>query len=188
MSKPPGDAVKFDGEEAGSGYASPMLDLIASGTIIALTIIVMIASWNLKIPGGLTTAPGLLPFLTAASLCVMALVLAATAIQRHRAGVIAGTDEKRNIPEDMRALALAATVAIYISCLHFLAFQHGFNIGETHFILSAFEPVTIIALTAIIHMSWRGPLWITLLISTVWTLILSLVFQKMFNIPLPGGF
>ncbi len=188
MSKQPTEVIKFDGEEAGSGYASPMLDLIASGTIIALTVVVMIASWQLKIPGGLATAPGLLPFLTAASLCAMALMLAATAIQRHRAGVVAGPDEIRNMPEDMRALALAVTVAIYISCLQYLAFQQGFNIGQTHFVLSAFEPVTIVALTAIIHMSWRGPLWITLSISIIWTLILSVVFQKMFNIPLPGGF
>jgi len=184
----PNEAINFDGEEAGSGYASPMLDLIASCFIIGLTVIVMIASWNLKIPGGLATAPGLLPFLTAASLCIMSLVLAATALQRHKAGVVAGADEIRDTREDMRALALAVTVAIYIACLQFLAFQQGFLIGGAHFILSAFEPVTIIALTTIIHMSWRGPIWITVSISTAWTLILSGVFQKVFNIPLPGGF
>ena len=184
----PTEAVKFEGEEAGSGYASPMLDLIASVFIIALTIIVMIASWQLKMPGGLATAPGLLPFLTAASLCVMALALAATALQRHRAGVVAAADEIRDTEQDKRTLVLATVVAIYIACLQFLAFQLGFSISGIHFILSAFEPVTIVALAAIIHMSWRGPFWITATISTVWTVVLSLVFQKMFNIPLPGGF
>lgn len=188
MSKAPTETVKFEGEEAGSGYASPMLDLIASGFVIGLTIVVMIASWQLKVPGGLATAPGLLPFLTAASLCIMALVLASTALQRHRAGVRAAPDEARDPAQDRRTLALAITVAIYIACLQYLAFQLGFNVGGAHFILSAFEPVTIVALAAIIHMSWRGPLWITVLVSTSWTLILSLVFQKMFNIPLPGGF
>ena len=42
MSKAPTETVKFEGEEAGSGYASPMLDLIASGFVIGLTIVVMI--------------------------------------------------------------------------------------------------------------------------------------------------
>ncbi|MEP1209565.1 MAG: tripartite tricarboxylate transporter TctB family protein [Rhizobiaceae bacterium] len=188
MSKTPTEAIKFEGEEAGAGYASPMLDLIASGFVVALTVVVMIASWQLKVPGGLATAPGLLPFLTAASLFIMALALAATALKRHRAGVVAAADEVRDPAQDRRTLVLALTVAVYIACLQFLAFQYGFNIAGAHFILSAFEPVTIVALTVIMHISWRGPIWITVSISTAWTLILSLVFQKMFNIPLPGGF
>ena len=188
MSKQPTEAVKFEGEEAGAGYASPMLDLIAAGFVVALTVVVMVASWQLKVPGGLATAPGLLPFLTAASLCLMALALAATALQRHRAGVVAAADEIRDPAQDRRTLLLAVTVAVYIACLQFLAFQHGFNVGGVHFILSAFEPVTIVAVAVITHLSWRGPLWITVAVSTVWTLILSLVFQKLFNIPLPGGF
>ena len=62
------------------------------------------------------------------------------------------------------------------------------TIGGVYYVLSAFEPVTIVALTAIIHMAWRGPLWVTVSISTAWTHILSIVFQKVFTIPLPGGF
>ena len=188
MTHTPRDTIKFDGEEAGAGYASPLLDLIASAVLLVLTVIVMIASTNLRMPGGLATAPGLLPFLVAASLFLMALMLGWTALQRKRAGFSAGPDEVRDTPEDMRALGLALVVATYIGCLQYLAFQYGFVVGEIYFILSAFEPVTIVALSAIIHMSWRGPLWITASISTAWTLVLSIVFQKVFTIPLPGGF
>ena len=188
MTQTPDDAIKFDGEEAGAGYASPFLDLIAAVVLVILTVIVMNASLKLPVPGGLTTAPGLLPFLTAASLCMMALMLGLTALQRKRAGVTGVSDEARNTTEDIRALALALTVAVYIACLQFLAFQHDLVFGEYRYILSAFEPVTIIALAAIIHMSWRGPLWVTVSISTGWTFFLSLVFQKIFLIPLPGGF
>lgn len=188
MSNPSPETVKFDGEEAGAGYASPFLDLIATGFLMVLTVIVMIASWSLKVPGSLATAPGLLPFLTAASLFIMALMLGATAIQRHRAGVTSDPEDARNPQEDRRALGLAIAVAVYVACLQFLAFQHGMTIAGVYYVLSAFEPVTIVALTTIIHMAWRGPLWITVSVSTAWTLILSIVFQKVFAIPLPGGF
>ena len=43
-------------------------------------------------------------------------------------------------------------------------------------------------LCTIIHISWRGPFWITAAISFSWTIVLSLVFQLVFRIPLPGSF
>ena len=83
---------------------------------------------------------------------------------------------------------LVIAVAIYVAGLQGLAFQYYFNIGTVPMVLSAFEPVTTIALAAIIHIFWRGPLWITALVSLSWTLTLSVIFQKLFNVPLPGGF
>ncbi|MEM7462597.1 MAG: hypothetical protein AAF362_07930, partial [Pseudomonadota bacterium] len=72
--------------------------------------------------------------------------------------------------------------------LQFLAFQSYLKLGGFNFTLSAFEPTTIIALATLIHISWRGPIWITILTSVIWTMLLSVVFQKVFSIPLPGGF
>ena len=97
-------------------------------------------------------------------------------------------EEDRDRAEYLRILALAVLVACYIGCLHLLAFQHGFTILGVYFTLSAFEPTTIIALATIIHVFWGGPIWITTSISVGWTLVLSVVFQKVFVIPLPGGF
>jgi len=188
MSQQHNEVGKFDGEEAGSGYASPTLDLISSVALIILSIVVMIAAFKLPAPGGLLTAPGLVPFLTAASLFIMALMLGLTAVQRRAAGVVADTEEARNPAEDRAALLLAVTVAVYIAALHFLAFQYHTQIAGFHYTISAFEPVTIIILVAIIQTAWRGPLWITTLVSVCWTLVLSVVFQKLFLIPLPGGF
>lgn len=182
------EPIKFDGEEAGAGYAAPKLDLIAAAALIALSAVVLVASFRLPVPGDWSTAPGLLPILTAGSLAIMAIALGLNALKRHRAGIIANPEEARDPEEDRRALALAAVIAIYIAGLQFLAFRHDIVLGGTRFTLSAFEPVTILALTSLIHMSWRGPLWITLVVSTCWTLILSVVFQKLFQIPLPGGF
>jgi len=188
MSLQQSEAVKFDGEEAGSGYASPTLDLISAFALIVLSIVVMIAAFMLPAPGGVLTAPGLLPFLTAASLLIMALMLGLTALQRRAAGDEADAEEARNPAEDKAALILAVSVAVYIGALHFLAFQYHTQIAGIHYTISAFEPVTIIALVAIVQASWKGPIWITTLVSICWTLMLSVVFQKLFLIPLPGGF
>lgn len=180
--------VVFEGEDANAGYASPALDLIAAGLLLVISAAVLIASILLPIPGDLTTAPGLLPFLTAASLGGMAVLLGISATVRRRDGVPLWSEDARDTHEDRRALALAVAVAVYIAALQVLAFQYFFKIGAVPMILTAFEPVTTVALAAIIHIFWRGPLWITVSVSLFWTLGLSLVFQKVFNIPLPGGF
>jgi len=211
------ESVKFEGEEAGAGYAAPHLDLIAAGFLVCLALIVMVASFKLPVPGAILTAPGLLPFLTAASLLLMALFLGATAINRRRnlkefattpndtvnvnvaasdlvTSDIASTDiapadiAPADKGEQVRTFLLIAVVGVYIASLQLLAFQHNINIGSWHFSVSAFEPVTIITLVVIIQSAWRGPLWITTLLSIIWTLLLSVVFQKAFVIPLPGSF
>ena len=180
--------IKFEGEEAGSGYASPTLDLIASAALIAIAILVMAASWALPMPGAIHTAPGLLPFLVAASLLLMALGLGASALARRRVGRSVSAFGDRDLQTDLRSLLLACAVAIYIAALQTLAFQQNYNVFGTNLRLTAFEPTTILTLATIIHVSWRGPFWITASVSIVWTSILSLVFQLVFRIPLTGSF
>lgn len=186
MSNGPNSRTNFEGEEAGAGYTSPSLDLLASAFLIVLSVVIMAASLALPIPGDWTTAPGLLPFLVAASLLLMAGGLAATAIRRR--GKTVSTTPSRDRATDRKTLQLAAVVAVYIAALQFMAFRHDVLVAGFRHTISAFEPVTIIALVAIIHVAWRGPLWITTTIAIVWTSILSLVFQHIFIIPLPGAF
>lgn len=188
MSNTDAKHIEFEGEEAGAGFASPGLDLVASAFLLVLSIVVVGASIALPVPGKWTTAPGLLPLLTGLSLGAMTLVLGASAWKRRNAGVVSSPDEVRSGEADKRAALLTGTVAVYIAALQFLAFQVFFSVFGVPFVFSAFEPVTTIALATIIHVSWRGPLWITVLISVGWTLSLSLIFQKIFSIPLPGGF
>ena len=182
------EAFHFEGEEAGAGYASPALDFVATAILIAISLAMMFASLRLPMPGDFQTAPGLLPFLVAASRLVMALGLGWAALVRHRAGIGGGLLDGRDRETDLRSLLLILAVGIYIAGLQFLAFSHDIVVGGFRYTVAAFEPMTIVALTAIIGVSWRGPLWITLTISTIWTLTLSLVFQKLFVIPLPGSF
>lgn len=180
--------VKFEGEDANAGFASPMLDLIAAAALIVLSIVMMVASLALKMPGAVHTAPGLLPFIVSASLLLMALGLGASALARSRAGVNMPAFAGRDLTTDIRSLLLAVAVAIYIAALQVLAFQQHFSVFGTNLSLSAFEPATIVTLCTIIHLSWRGPIWITALVSVTWTVVLSLVFQMVFRIPLPGSF
>ena len=188
MTNPETQEIKFEGEEAGAGFASPTLDLIASAVLIAIALAMMAASWALPMPGAIHTAPGLLPFLVAASLLLMAIGLGGSAIARRRSGVQMPIFADRDVSTDLRSLLLAGAVAVYISALQLLAFQQNFAIFGTNLRLSAFEPATIVTLSTIIHLNWRGPFWITAAISIAWTIILSLVFQLVFRIPLPGSF
>jgi len=180
--------IKFEGEEANSGYASPTLDLVATAFLVLLAVVIMAASVALPVPGDVTTAPGLLPFLVAATLLLMALGLGASALARRRTGTPLAVLAERDLPTDLRTLYLGVAVAAYIAALQLFAYQLRLGFLGFEFRLTAFEPVTILALAAIIHMNWRGPIWITTCVSVGWTVTLSLVFQKVFNIPLPGSF
>lgn len=188
MSQAGNEKVVFEGEDENAGYASPALDLIATAFLIALSILVLIASVRLPVPSGLETAPGLLPFITAGSLAVMAVLLGISAIVRRRDGAPMWDASTSDRGESTRTVILVVAVAVYLAALQGLAFQYYFSIGSVPVVLSAFEPVTVIALAAIIHIFWHGPLWITALVSLGWTLALSAIFQKVFNLPLPGGF
>lgn len=180
--------VKFEGEEAGAGFASPTLDLIATAILVAISVAMMVASFSLPMPGAIHTAPGLLPFVISASLLLMALGLGASALARRRTGHHMPAFADRDMTTDVRSLLLAGAIAVYIAALQVLAFQQNFSIFGTNLRLTAFEPATIITLCAIIHVSWRGPIWITAAVSISWTIVLSLVFQLVFRIPLPGSF
>lgn len=180
--------VKFEGEEAGAGFASPTLDLIATAILVAISVAMMVASFSLPMPGAIHTAPGLLPFVISASLLLMALGLGASAQARRRTGHHMPAFADRDMTTDVRSLLLAGAIAVYIAALQVLAFQQNFSIFGTNLRLTAFEPATIITLCAIIHVSWRGPIWITAAVSISWTIVLSLVFQLVFRIPLPGSF
>ncbi len=180
--------VKFEGEEAGAGFASPALDMIAAVALIALAVAMMVASVALPMPGAIHTAPGLLPFIVSASLLLMALGLGASALARRRSGIRLPVFADRDSSTDFRSLLLAVAVALYIAALQVLAFQQNISVFGTNLRLSAYEPATIVTLCTIIHVSWRGPIWITVAISIAWTLVLSLVFQVVFRIPLPGSF
>ena len=130
--------VKFEGEEAGAGFASPTLDLIATAVLIAISIAMMVASYLLPMPGAIHTAPGLLPFIVSASLLLMALGLGASAVARRRVGHHLPAFSDRDQTTDFRSLMLAIAVAIYIAALQVFAFQQNFSLLGANLRLTAF--------------------------------------------------
>ena len=171
-------------EEANAGLAAPIMDMIAAGVIAAIALFVAIDSLLLPVPAGIFTAPGLLPFLTAASLLIMAVVLGYSALQRRRA-MPRGLD-RFEMPDDiLRSLTLGGIIIVYVAALQFIPFRSEFNLGPAHLVIGAFEPVSVVALTGLLKIYWRAPLWQCLAVTVGWIAFLSVIFRMLFQIPLP---
>jgi len=179
------DEKRVYSEDANAGLATPIMDLTAAVVIAAIAILVAVESLRLPVPGGVVfTAPGLLPFLTAASLLVMALLLGYSAVTRRR--VTPRALDRFEIPADvMRSLTLGGIVTLYVLALQVVPFEASFNIGSLHFVIGAFEPVSVVFLTGLLRIYWRAPLWTCLSVNLVWIAFLSIVFRMLFQTPLP---
>ena len=172
-------------EEANAGFAAPVMDLSAAVVIALIAAFMAVESLRLPQPGGIIfTAPGLLPFLTAASLLVMAVLLGYSAFTRRR--LTPRALDRFEIPPDvMRSLTLGGIVALYVLALQFVPFGTSFNIGSLHFVIGAFEPVSVVFLTGLLRVYWRAPLWSCLAVIVAWISFLSIVFRMLFQTPLP---
>jgi hypothetical protein len=172
-------------ENANDGMATPIMDLIAAGIIAAIAIFIAIDSLFLPVPGGqVFTAPGLLPFLTSASLLIMTATLASSALTRRR--TLPRALDRFEVPPDiMRSLALGVIVIVYVAALQFVPFETSFNIGSLHFVIGAFETVSVVAITGLLKLYWRAPLWACLAVAVSWIAFLSIVFRMLFQTPLP---
>jgi Tripartite tricarboxylate transporter TctB family len=171
-------------EDPNAGLATPVMDLIAAGVFAAIALWIGIESLRLSVPAEFFTAPGLLPFLTAGSLLIMAILLAASAIRRRRAGVAEGPAIE--LPADFRrSMVLGGILVVYIAALQYLPVAYAFPLGPFHMRIGNFEVATVLVLTAILFVFWRPVLWIGLAIAFGWTTFLSLVFRLIFELRLP---
>lgn len=171
-------------EDSNAGLATPVMDIIAAGVVAAIALWIAVESLELPVPGGIFTAPGLLPFLTAASLLGMALALGATAWRRRKLTPRA-LDRIEVPPDFLRSLTLGGIVTVYVAALQFVPLHASFSIGGTHLVIGAFETVSVVALTWMLRIYWRAALWACLGVTVCWIAFLSLVFRLLFEIPLP---
>ena len=175
---------QYVSEDESAGYASPALDIIAALAISALSIWIMIESLTLKVPGAITTAPGIIPFITACMLLIMAIVLGVAAVRRQRLepGSIA-----LDVPQELpRTGLLISILVVYVSALEFLEFSNDVELGSYNMQITAFEPISIVVLTAILRIFWTSRLWPCLLVAILWISFLSFAFQSLMKIPMPG--
>jgi len=171
-------------EEANAGYATPIMDMIAAGIVAAIALIMAINSLLLPVPGGIFSAPGLLPFLTSASLLIMAGVLGFNALSRRR--TTPRELDRIEVPADVkRSLTLGGIVILYVLGLQFVPVHTSFYIGPLRFVIGAFETVSIVVITGLLRFYWRGRLWACLTIAVFWIAFLSITFRIVFQTPLP---
>ena len=178
------DEKRVLSQDANADMANPIMDLVAAAAIAAVAIFVVIASLELPMPARIFTAPGLLPFLTAASLLLMTLLLGYSAIVRRR--TMPRALDRFEIPDDFkRTIVLGGIVILYVLGLQVVPVDASFNIGGLHFVIGAFETVSLIAITGLLKLYWRAPLWACFAVSLGWIAFLSIVFRMLFQTPLP---
>lgn len=178
------DKPGFIGEDDNAGYATRKQDLIAAAVLVLLSIWIMVESVRLPAPGGWSTAPGLLPFLTAATLCLMALALGWFAVRQGQAAGPLQDDQEA--ADHKRSFMLIGLIGSYLLCLQMLSFEYAVQLGGTRLIYGSFEVITTVAITAVLAVFWKQALWACLVVAGVWTTVLAAIFRYVFVIPLPG--
>ena len=174
-------------EDPNAGFATPFMDLIAAGILAVIALWFMVEALRLPVPGGIMTAPGLLPFITAASLMIMALMLGYDALVRRRKG--AGGVPVRDgleLPSDFRrSMLLGGIFVVYVFALEYAAIEVAFRQFGLRFIIGSFEVVTVVFLAAILRIYWQEALWKCIAVSFGWIAFLSIVFRMIYHVPLP---
>lgn len=180
----------FVGEEGGDERSTPVKDLVAAGAVALLAVVAMVLAVQLRSPGSLYSAPGLLPFLTGLSLMAMAAGLAAKAIRR---GALADMAQRRadSRPADdsgdgRRTLLLIAMVVLYVLIVGQVSFDLRFPLGFATPRFSSYEAVSIPFLAIVLRVFWKAPSWKCLVIAAIVVIALASVFRYGFNILLPG--
>ena len=176
-------AAAFKGEDESAGAASPALDIAAAAFLFLLGAVFAWLSLNLPVPGKVFSAPGMLPFLTSTSLCVMAVLLGLSAWKRR--GVQAETIVVEG-GEAARRMSLFVAVGLYIFALDAFELERFVAILGAQVPVGGFEPVTVLFLAVLLRLSWTDRAVAIVAVSVGWTLCLSLAFRGLFGIPLPG--
>jgi hypothetical protein len=172
-------------EDPNAGLATPIMDLAAAAVIAAICVWTLIESLLLPMPGALSTAPGLLPFMTAGSLLIMAGILGASAIGRW--GTVPAESNRFELPAEFpRAVLLAAIITVYVAALQFLPIEMVMRVGDFRLVVGNFEVASIVILTLILRLFWQqAALWMCFAVAFGWTAFLSLIFRLVFQIQLP---
>ena len=173
----------FKGEDESAGAASPALDLIAAAFLFCLGALFGALSLMLRVPGQSVGAPGLLPVLAAARLCVMAGRLGLSAWRRRNDPAEAST---AGGGEAVRRLTLVGAVGAYIIALDSLELERFVPVLGVQIPVGGFEPVTVLFIAVLLRLSWTDRPAAIVAVSVGWTLCLSLAFRGLFGIPLPG--
>jgi len=180
-------------EEQVGAESSPRKDLASAILIAGLACAVMLLSLDLDRPEGISTAPGLLPFVTAAALLAMALSLGWRAVRQGAArapleAFAAAARAAVASTEDRRAALLAMLVLAYVLLVASISFELRVSTTYFDFVLSGYELVSIAVVTTVLRIFWRASLLRCLLVSAACVEVLALIFRYGFNMIMPEVF
>ena len=172
-------------EDEGAGLAAPIVDLVSSSLIILIALWFIYESVNLKVPDeNLLTAPALLPIITSITLIMMLLIIFYKSIKNLN------INESNNLFKTMsykKKLISPIILFFYIFALTNYNFTYEIYILTFELIIGPFLIFTIILLTLLLYIYWKQKIYTCLLVSSIWSLFLSITFVNFFNIPLPGS-
>jgi len=186
-----GDAASFVGEEEVAEPVTARQNLIAAVVIGAIAVLAMILAARLEIPGRLVAAPGLLPFVVGFSLLLMAVALGVLAVRDGGArnlfdGLGNASDWLRDV-ERRRTVLLLGIIIAYVVLVDMVPFEWRMPLGVFEFRFSGYELFSTAALTLILWIFWRRPVFPHCLgVSFAMVMALAAVFRYGFRILLPG--
>ncbi len=184
---------KLAGEEELSGRATSGKDLGSACVVGALAIAAMVMSLRLEVPGSVSTAPGLLPFVTSLTLLLMAIVLGVKAVRAGGAREFASASRRAaetylSSEEGRRCLLLIAIIVVYVLLVGIINFDLRQQTPLFTFRLSSFEVISIAVITLIMKLFWKAPLTRCFSVSLVTIEILAAIFRYGFGIIMPESF
>jgi len=183
----------FTGEEGGDERSSPPKDLLASVAVGVLGIFAMILSVQLGAPESIFTAPGILPFITGASLVVMAIGLFLKTKRRYGLDAMLAGQAMQTVrnyfsdSESRRGLMLMLVIFAYVMILGQTDLDWRFKTAIYTFRFSGFELVSIPFIFFILRFFWRSTVLNCFLVATGIVVFLAVVFRDGFQILLPGA-
>ena len=189
----PSGESEFAGEEDIVGQATPGKDLGSACVIGALSIAAMVMSLRLDIPGSVSTAPGLLPFVTGLALLLMAVLLGVRAVQAGGSREIASASRRASeaylsSEEGRRSLLLIVIIVAYVLLVGLINFDLRLPTPVFVFRLSSYEVISIAVVTSIMKLFWMAPLTRCLLVSSITIEVLAAIFRYAFGIIMPESF
>jgi hypothetical protein len=187
------EPLGFRDEEDTSAETTPRKDLISAVVIAVLAVAVMFMSVRLDSPDRLFTAPGLLPFVIALALLVMAGALGWRAVSDGAArgffaALAAGVRDRGFSGEDRRGALLAGLMLAYVLLVAALSFELRISTEFMDFVFSGYELISILITTTILRLFWRSSLLRCLLVAVISVEVLAFAFRYGFNMIMPEAF
>jgi hypothetical protein len=185
--------IPLHGEEDTTPAATPLKDLIGATIIGALAVAAMALSLGLENPERVLTAPGLLPFITGLALLLMAIALGLQAVRGGAArgffaALGAAARSVWSSAEDRRAALLGGLVFAYVFVVAQLGFELRVSTPIFDFLVTGFELISIVVITAILKLFWRASVLRCVVVAVVAVETLALSFRYGFNLIMPEAF